>query len=353
MTADALLVPVVIIECILAMDALMVFLGHGLWLRWHRSRSSARVGQARAALATALDDPSPPEALLRLVRALSPRWQVRLLVDAARNLSGDRRERISMLAREAGLVDGARAWCHSRFWWRRLHGARLLTVLGHGEPVMPALLADPHPAVRAQAVEWAADHPTPGVIDALLYLLDDESGLTRYTVRDSLLRMGDAVIEPLVSCLSRHTSRQVEAALEVATGLADPRFLAPALAACSNRLPRARVLGATLLGAVGGRDGAKALMALLADPEPGVRASASQALGRLGYWPAAPRLAPLLRDLVWSVRREAGLALRAFGAPGVLYLRRLLSDDDPFAVDMARQILDLPDVVWQPASPSP
>jgi len=353
MTAQTLLVIVVIIESILLMDALVVFLGHGLWLTWRRRRSSARVAEARAAVAAAIEDAIPSEEQLRPLRSLATRWQIRLLVEAARNMSGERRERLCALARELGLVDGARAWCRSRLWWRRLHGARLLTALGDGEAAMLALLEDLHPVVRAQAAEWAADHPAPGVIDALLNHLDDDSGLTRFTARDSLLRMGDAVIAPLISYLSRHTGRRVEAAMEVAAGLADPRLLSPALAACRNRLPRARALAAVLLGAIGGREGAGVLMVLLADPAPGVRAAAAQALGRLGYWPAAPRLAPLLRDLAWSVRREAGLALRALGAPGVLYLRRLLSDDDPFAVDMARQILDLPDVVWQPASPSP
>jgi hypothetical protein len=42
------------------------------------------------------------------------------------------------------------------------------------------------------------------------------------------------------------------------------------------------------------------------------------------------------------VRREAGLALRALGAPGVLFLRRYLTDNDHFAVEMARQVRDLP-----------
>jgi HEAT repeat protein len=74
-----------------------------------------------------------------------------------------------------------------------------------------------------------------------------------------------------------------------------------------------------------------------------VRAAAAKALGKLGHWPAASSLASLLRDRDWNVRREAGLALRAFGAPGALFLRRSLSDSDPFACDMARQVLDLPE----------
>jgi HEAT repeat protein len=93
------------------------------------------------------------------------------------------------------------------------------------------------------------------------------------------------------------------------------------------------------------------LLDLLTDPVPEVRAAAAHALGKLGHWPAASHLAPLLRDHAWIVRRDAGLALRALGAPGLLYLRRSLTDIDHFAADMARQVLDLPSTVGLETSP--
>jgi HEAT repeat protein len=93
------------------------------------------------------------------------------------------------------------------------------------------------------------------------------------------------------------------------------------------------------------------LLDLLTDPVPEVRATAAHALGKLGHWPAVSHLAPLLRDRAWIVRREAGLALRALGAPGLLYLRRYLTDADHFAADMAQQVLDLPSTVGLETSP--
>ena len=99
--------------------------------------------------------------------------------------------------------------------------------------------------------------------------------------------------------------------------------------------------------ALGGR-GVEVLVELLGDSTPEVRAAAARALGKLAHWPVAATLATLLRDRAWDVRREAGLALRALGAPGTLLLRRSLAHADPFTVDMARQILDLP----EPAGPT-
>jgi HEAT repeat protein len=75
-----------------------------------------------------------------------------------------------------------------------------------------------------------------------------------------------------------------------------------------------------------------------------VRTAAARALGKLRYRPAAAALATLLRDRAWDVRREVGLALRSLGPPGLLFLHRSLQDADRFAADMARHMLDLPDM---------
>jgi len=82
---------------------------------------------------------------------------------------------------------------------------------------------------------------------------------------------------------------------------------------------------------------------MLLDDESHVRAAAAVALGRMRHWQAGSQLAERLRDERWRVRREAGLALRAIGAPGTLLLRRALKGNDRFAADMAQQVLDLPE----------
>jgi HEAT repeat protein len=142
----------------------------------------------------------------------------------------------------------------------------------------------------------------------------------------------------------------VVAALDVATRLADTRFLPAALSLSQDEDPVVRARAVRLIGAIGGTEGVAALQAGLGDADAGVRAGAAHALGRLAHWPAAALVAPLLRDQHWGVRREAALALRDMGAPGKLFLRRALSDPDRFAADMARQILDLPALPAVPVS---
>ncbi|MGH2840196.1 MAG: HEAT repeat domain-containing protein [Solirubrobacteraceae bacterium] len=105
---------------------------------------------------------------------------------------------------------------------------------------------------------------------------------------------------------------------------------------------RVRSLAATLSAAVGGRSAVAAVEGLLGDPVPEVRAAAIEGLGNLGHWPSGPAIALALRDPAWVVRRQSAIALRRMGAPGLVLLRRALVDEDRYARDMARQVLDLP-----------
>ena len=175
----------------------------------------------------------------------------------------------------------------------------------------------------------------------LIALLEDPKGLRPFAIRDALLRMGIMVVEPLAEYIANHSGRRVEEALEVAAGLADHRFMEPAQALSRDESPRVRATVARIMGALGGTPSVETLASLLEDSEPQVRAAATKATGELGHWPSSGALAALLRDPSWEVRREAGVALHALGAPGNLLLRRSLSDPNPDAADMARQVLDL------------
>jgi HEAT repeat protein len=96
-----------------------------------------------------------------------------------------------------------------------------------------------------------------------------------------------------------------------------------------------------LLGALGSEDGLTLIAGALDDAQPAVRLAALRALAGLGHWPAAPAVARRLHDTAWDVRRQAALTLRAFGAPGLIFLRRSRDGDDLVASAVARYALDL------------
>ena len=327
---------------------------HALGLSWLQQHSRLRVEGARARLLANLEAeeapqeaapicPAPgPEDRLEPLRSLTREQQLHLFSEIIPNIIGSRQSTLTQLAGDIGLIDWAESLCNSRFWWRRLKGIRVLTLLDGGEDVVPDLFEDIHPAVRRQAVEWAAAHPTTPLICGLLEMLDNRQDPARFSIKDSLLRMGYPVAEPMREALNSSTAGNLVGVLEVAIGLASPQFLSPALDLCSNEDPSVRALAAKLLGALGGGPAAEVLTGMLSDQEAQARQAAAAALGKLGHWPAATAVAYLLRDPVWAVRREAGLALRNFGAPGFLILRRSLGDEFAPAADMAKQVLDIP-----------
>lgn len=313
------------IEAVVLILAVALVCAHALWL-WREQRWSwPQLIRGWAILAATLDGPVPPPADLKWLGSLPVRLQIRLFTSILVSLTGLGRERITRVAQIIGLLSRVETLCGSPLWWRRLQGGRLFTLFGGGWEYMPTLLRDPHPLVRAQAAEWAVEHPRPGIINSLLILLDDEHALCRVKAQDSLLRMGSVVKEPLHRYLSSRSGSGVEAALRVAVGLADQRFLPVAIHLCrGDASPGVRILAIELMGAVGGREAVDTLIRLLNSADPEVRAAAARALGKLGHWPAATTLAALLQDRRFEVRWEAGLALRALGAPGILWLRRAL-----------------------------
>ena len=52
-------------------------------------------------------------------------------------------------------------------------------------------------------------------------------------------------------------------------------------------------------------------------------------------------MARRLHYAAWDVRRQAAHTLRAFGPPGLIFLRRLRDGDDQVASAVARYALDL------------
>jgi HEAT repeat protein len=316
--------------------------GHGIWVAARTRRNAPKLERGRIALAGLVVRPHVSRADLALLRALPPRLRVRLFTELAPSVGGAQRRHLSALAGEIGITAAARDLCFSRRWWRRLRGVRLLTAVGGGETVVPGLLRDPHPAVRAEAAEWAGQHPTPAVVERLVSLLETPEAVGSWVLRDSLLRIGPAVVAPLARYLETHDGPEAVAAMEVAAGLADPRFAAAALRHCGDADARVRALSATLAGALGGEELVREAEGLLNDPDANVRAAAASALGRLGHWPAATELRRMLRDPAWTVRSHSALAMRRLGSPGLLLLRRALDDHDRFAADIARQVLDMP-----------
>lgn len=341
MSADAVVRIVLFFEALLLVVGVGLLVAHAVWWWWYDRWSATRVDRVRASLREALAEGARELAFSRDFARLPMRLQIYLLSELAPHLSGAERQSLQRLAHRAGLLRKAERLCHSWFWSRRLFGAKICTLVAHRADVMLTLLADRHPSVRAQAVEWAVHRAEPGVVATLLAMLADHDGRCRFAAQDSLVKLGHAVVAPLIDYLDTAPPSGVLGALEVALTMADARLLAPAsrLAAAAN--PQVRTRAVALLGTLGSADGVTLVEAALGDPHASVRQSALKALASLGHWPSAPQVAPLVHDPIWDVRRQAALCLRALGAPGLIFLRRLKQSSDPQAASVARYALDL------------
>ncbi len=343
MISDELLDGVIVALAGLIALAAALLVAHGAGSTIAGLAGGGRIRRARVALLAAARHGRHDPEVARALSAVPREHALALLDELAPSLAGAERSALTAAARERGLIAHAESGCASRRWRRRLHAVRVLALLGGGEQSVPALLRDPRPEVRAQAAEWAADNPSEPVVERLVQMLQERERFARFTVMDSLIRLGPHAVEPLARAIA--SGGAGAATLEVAARIGDPRLAGPAQARVSDPDPQMRAWAARLLGGLGGERHTALVAGLLEDQAPEVRAAAAVALGQLGHWPSAPALALRLRDPVWRVRRDAALALRALRAPGELLLQRALRSDDAFARDMARQTLDLPEAV--------
>lgn len=326
-----------------------IVLSHGAWLDTAGRRRRERAEQARKLLARKLSEPTDLALTIeerQSLERLSDDALADTFLDLARNTEGSSRARLREYARQAGVAARADRLMRSRRWHKRLKGVRLAALLGGSSRRPLELLEDKRVEVRAAAAEWVAEHPSAEGIDRLVRLLGDPAGLCRFTVQDSLIRIGDASTDVIVDrTVQNYDVLTVQSALIVASKLRSQRFSTLAYAASHRENPVVRTSAIALVAALGGGDAIARLRFALQDSEPDVRAAALRGLGRLRDHESIGSIAAALRDPSFAVRREAGFALLELGAEGELQLHRFREDQDRYASDMARQMLDLPAAV--------
>jgi HEAT repeats len=337
---------VIIVEGLALGTVVTFYLLRGFRNSRYRTTTAPMLAEIRREVMRVLITPTGIRDLVWKLKKLPPRLQTRVFLSLAPSLAGTQRNELVGLASEIGLVARAADSCHSRRWFRRLEGARLLTALGSDAQVMVELFDDSYPLVRSQAAEWAQEHADENLVKRLLKMLRDPVLICRYTARESLLGIGDETVGPFIEYLNAQEDEGIpKEAIEVVIGLASARLLVPTLRFATHSDPAIRALTARALGAIGAESGIQILIGLLDDEDPGTRSEAARALGLLAHWPAGPRLAKLLSDRVFEVRREAGMALKSMGATGEVLLRKITRGDDRFASAMAKHVLETPGAV--------
>lgn len=341
MVSERLLRDVAVIEIALLVAGWLYLLVQGSWSRRRRARAR-RLRAARNLVAAGLEPralTAEGRAQLEALPRADQREVLRLL---ARNLKGSERGWLTRLAGELQLIDRALKRCESRFWWRRMEGARHLTLLGGSGNRLLRMADDPHPLVRAQVAKWCGGTPTPAAISTLVGMLGDPDRASRFAVQDALSRLDNLVTEALVGELMRvDDATEAKAALLVARAIGDHELAEAVERLTRHESPGVRAAAYSAFGMTGAPGGSASLEDGLRDEKSEVRAAAALALGELGRWQEGRLVVRCLTDTSWDVRLAAGRSLILMGPPGQLLLRRALAHENPFAADMARHTLDV------------
>jgi HEAT repeat protein len=310
-------------------------------IRAHRIRLESSLGDVRSLIIAALSgaDVDARPALTGL-SWFARRYIVDTLLDLAPSVSGSSRTILVELGEIIGLLASAERGVRSRRWAKRLYSARVLTAFGIDSDLICGLMADRAPEVRAQAATWSTATPNEKGIDALITLLGDPDGLCRFAARDGLIRVGRQASTPLIAALETADVGATVQILEIASAMGDDRFYSAAHDRTSAISAPIRAAAAAVLARTGNSGAGPRLAEMLEDPSEDVVLAAAQGLGKLGYWPAAAAVEPLLGSPSWRVRKQAGLSLLALGAPGTILLWANAPGDGEEA-EMAIQTLQL------------
>ena len=319
----------------------VVWLLRAAWSTGRERRTVALRPPALQALATALRGGDSRPAITALDR-LGRSARVAAVVDMAFTVAGLQRERLNALVRDTEIWARATGWAASPLWSRRLRAARLFALFGDGsEDRGERLLFDSRPDVRAQASEWAGEHPTRRRAERLVGMLDDTDPRCRFAAREALVRSGRTAIPAVGAGLDAGEAHVSVDLLAVAGTLAVPAFIDRAVELCAAPDPAIRAAATRLTGAIGGPEAVTALSGLLSDADPRVRVAAVEGLGSLGHWQRAGAVAGLLEDSSWAVRRASALALGRMGPTGALLLKRAAREGSRAAADTASYALSL------------
>lgn len=244
------------------------------------------------------------------------------LARVATEIEGRELDHLRTIAAELGMVDWAESRLGSRKWWERLRAVSLLEALSLTHDAQLAVVADPHPTVRAEGIRWMArTGVTVEGANRILDALADPDGEVRGAALDTLSSGVDTARSVLVDALEgASTDHRVTASvLDIAAATCDP-----ALVTASERWTRAPVadVRASAAGALAHSTDGRALVALLDDPAPVVRQAAIRAVGRGRHRRLAGPVGGGLSDEDWRVRDAAIGTLRLLGSPGQIVLRR-------------------------------
>jgi HEAT repeat protein len=258
-------------------------------------------------------------------------------------------EHVAQLARslrEDRWVRRILAQADSRWWWRRLDAARLLSVVAsvRDRTLLRQLLGDRHAAVQAAASTCLTRVGDQALIEHVLDTLHTRPPIVRVfqlrILRESWKHTVPALLARLVPTAPM---AKLQVWIALAEILGDARCLAPLVAFSNHPAVEMRISAARAIRRYMHPDAEAVLREMISDSDWRVRAQAARGLGAVGASQAVSALSFALADRSWWVRFRSALALSQLGETGRRALRIARERPDRFAADMAAMVSGLSD----------
>jgi HEAT repeat protein len=260
-----------------------------------------------------------------------------ILLESARIVKGNARDRMTAAFEALGSVREALGALRSRRWWRRADAAERLGLMRSGAAVEPlvALLNDPVAEVRIRAARALGLIRGSTSIRPLVSALADPSRWSAIRVAEILISVGAEAVDELLTAYETLPHHARVSALDVLGRIRSLRAAALMKRCLSDPHPDIRARAAHGLGLIADPGAIPDLIRALQDKEWPVRAMAAKSLGRLGGPAAIGPLGEVMKDRQWWVRYNSGEALRTLGRAGLEALTDVLGSEDPYARHMA------------------
>jgi len=266
-----------------------------------------------------------------------------VLIDFARDLSGEAVDRLVYCFYSMDFVTEQINLLSHRSWWVRAQAATDLGLLRTRRALaaLTAALEDPHPDVRDQARQAIATLAGVESLRTIFRLTKRMSNWTALELSIAVMQYRDEAIPYLVEALKLSDQSVVLFSIEMLAEIGFVSAVEPLLE-LANSYPNVTVRGKAIeaLGRLGDERAEQLLVSMAENPNPVLRMKAIEALARIGVPMALPFLLKRLEHAGLHEQIVSARAVARTGVAGILALRTLAQEATGRQRSVALQILE-------------